>query len=269
MDFGSRLSRRRLLRGGLAGIIAALLIGCDREQWAERAERARSELHNLGNREDDRGRLQARPELPTGAVPLGLQPLGLGTGRDGLLYVPAAYQPGRPMPFVLLHGAGGTAQHGLAPLLNLPDEAGLILLAAESRGRTWDLLLSDYGPDVAFIDQALTHTIARYAVNPAHLAVGGFSDGASYALSLGLTNGDLFSHVIAFSPGFAAPARHRGQPRIFVSHGTHDQVLPIEVCSRRIVPALRRRGYDVSYREFDGGHTVPVEIAREAVSWFQ
>lgn len=30
----------------------------------------------------------------------------------------------------------------------------------------------------------------------------GFSDGASYALSLGLPNGNLFSHIVAFSPGF-------------------------------------------------------------------
>jgi poly(3-hydroxybutyrate) depolymerase len=52
------------------------------------------------------------------------------------------------MPFVLLlHGAGGNAQPGLAPLLQLADEAGLILLAPEARGQSWDLLLSDYGPD--------------------------------------------------------------------------------------------------------------------------
>jgi predicted esterase len=33
------------------------------------------------------------------------------------------------------------------------------------------------------------------------------------------------------------------------------------------VPALRRRGYDVTFREFDGGHTVPPDIAREALGW--
>jgi predicted esterase len=37
----------------------------------------------------------------------------------------------------------------------------------------------------------------------ATLAVSGFSDGASYALSIGPANGDLFTHVMAFSPGFA------------------------------------------------------------------
>ena len=45
---------------------------------------------------------------------------------------------------------------------------------------------------------------------------------ASYALSLGIANGNLFSHVLAFSPGFLAPAGQTGSPRICVSHGTQD-----------------------------------------------
>jgi predicted esterase len=44
--------------------------------------------------------------------------------------------------------------------------------------------------------------------------------------------------------------------------------LPIDLCSRRIVPRLERAGYDVRYREFDGGHTISPEIALEAVDWF-
>jgi predicted esterase len=114
----------------------------------------------------------------------------------------------------------------------------------------------------------MAQTFSRYAIDPAHVAIGGFSDGASYALSLGLTNGDLFTHIIAFSPGFMAPAEYEGKPRIFISHGTRDQVLPIDACSRRIVPQVRGAGYDVEYHEFDGPHTVPPEMTRRAVDWF-
>ena len=121
---------------------------------------------------------------------------------------------------------------------------------------------------MASIDRALEHTFARYEVDPARLAVGGFSDGASYALSLGLTNGDLFTHVLALSPGFMAPGRRRGEPRVFVSHGSEDAVLPIARTSRRLVPQLQGSGYDVLYREFGGGHAVPRPVAREAVGWF-
>lgn len=206
---------------------------------------------------------------PAGAAPAGLQPLGVSTARGGYLYVPATYQLGHPAPLVvLLHGAGGDARTTLALLRGPADAIGLILLAPTSREYTWDVIAGGYGPDVAALDGALEGTFSLYAVDPGRIAIGGFSDGASYALSLGITNGDLFGHVLAFSPGFIAPTGRVGSPRIFVSHGTRDAVLPIERCSRRIVPRLKRTGYQVRYREFEGGHSVPPEIRCEATDWF-
>ena len=217
----------------------------------------------------EQGRLIATPVPPTEEGPPGIQPLGLDGRRDGLLFVPASYRPDRPAPLALmLHGAGGTARHGLDLLLPLAEAAGLLLLAPDSRGRTWDVILGGYGGDIAFIDRALAETFDRYAVDPAGMMIGGFSDGASYALSVGITNGDLFPTIVAFSPGFMAPGGQVGTPRVFISHGTRDEVLPIDVTSRRIVPQLRRAGYDLEYREFDGPHTVPPEITREALDWF-
>ena len=198
----------------------------------------------------------------------GLHSLNLGNKRDGLIYIPRCYKPEKPAPLALvLHGAGGNAQNGLNPLRDLADDAGLLLLSVDSRGRTWDVILGQYGPDVAFIDRALQQVFAQYAVDPQRIAISGFSDGASYALSLGIANGDLFRHIVAFSPGFMAPARQEGNPRVFVSHGTKDKVLPIDPCSRRIVPSLKRAGYAVTYDEFNGPHTLPAEIARQAIRW--
>ena len=118
-----------------------------------------------------------------------------------------------------------------------------------------------------FLNRALEHVFARLAVDPARLAIGGFSDGASYALSLGLANGDLFPQVVVGSPGFVMPAEAHGRPKFFISHGTADQILPIDQCSRVIVPRLRAMGYDVTYREFEGRHELPPEIAQEAFRW--
>ncbi len=216
------------------------------------------------------GRLRARPVgTSTGAAPVGLRMLERGGARDGYLYVPASYRPEQPAPLVvLLHGAGEDARDGLALLRAHADEAGLMLLALNSRGPSWDFIRGGYGPDVAALDRALEEAFSSYAVDPSRVAAGGYSDGASYALSLGITNGDLFTHVMAFSPGFMAPAGQVGSPRIFVSHGVRDGWLPIERCSRRIVPQLEHAGYDVTYREFDGPHVVPPTIGREAAYWF-
>ncbi len=226
-----------------------------------------------GNEPREQGRLRSRPaQTPAAAAPVGLLALGSDAGpAEGYLYVPTDYRPEKPAPLVLLlHGAGEDALDGLAQLRGQADEAGLVLLAVSSRGPTWDSILGHgrYGADLAAIDRALEHAFSHYAVDPARVAVGGYSDGASYALSLGIANGDLFSHVLAFSPGFLAPAGQRGSPRIFVSHGTQDGWLPIDSCSRRIVPRLERAGYEVRYHEFEGGHVVPPAIAWEAAIWF-
>jgi len=168
---------------------------------------------------------------------------------------------------VVLHAAEGQARDAVALLRPFADATGMLLLAPTSRQYTWDVIVGGYGPDVEAVDGALKETFSRYALDPARLAIGGFSDGASYALSLGINNGDLFSHALAFSPGFMVPSVRVGAPRFFVSHGTRDDVLPIDRCSRRIVPQLERMGYELTYKEFEGGHTVPPEIALEAVGW--
>lgn len=262
---GGGLSRRRLLGAGAAALV---VVGCGGQRLGDRPTLAPPAAGDDGAL---RGRLRERPRRPeaSGGEP-GLQPLGLGRGRDGLVFVPSGYHVDRPLPLVvMLHGAGGSATDGLAPLHDRADEAGLLLLAPESRGRTWDVILGGYGPDVDFIDRALAHTFGRYAVDPGQVTVEGFSDGASYALGLGLTNGDLFRRVVSFSPGYAPSARREGRPQVFVSHGISDDVLPIERCSRRIVPALRRDGYDVRFREFEGGHEVPGPIVDDALGWLR
>lgn len=200
-------------------------------------------------------------------VARGLTRLNLAGACDTLLYVPRGYRPDRPARFVLmLHGATSVGLAALALLLPFADAANLIVLAPDAPRRTWDRVLGGFGPDVAFVDRALATVFARYAIDPSFVAIGGFSDGASYALALGLINGDLFTHVIAFSPGFLAPGPRRGQPRVFDSHGTLDEILPLS-SSERIVATLRAAGYAVTFVAFDGPHVVPVDVARQAADW--
>jgi phospholipase/carboxylesterase len=219
----------------------------------------------------NKGKLLSRPTQQNNpALETGLRSLPSADEREVLLYVPTGYKPEMPAPLALmLHGAGGNAQHGISYLQNFADEFGIIILATKSLYATWDVIAAnEYGADVKFIDSALRQVFDQFSVDYSRLAVGGFSDGASYALSLGIMNGELFSHIIAFSPGFMAPAAQIGKPHIYISHGTHDGVLPIERCSRRIVPQLEKAGYDVIYREFEGSYTIPPGINREAVEWF-
>jgi predicted esterase len=212
------------------------------------------------------GRLTSRPG-PVTAAPLGpgLHDLA-GAGVPGALaVVPEVLADPAPL-VVFLHGAGGSAASGLPLVRDAVAARGALLLLPSSRGSTWDLIAGGLGPDVAAIDAGLTALLARYAVGPVALA--GFSDGASYALSLGLANGDRAGAVVAFSPGFAAPPERVGRPRVWVSHGRADAVLPVDPCGRRVVATLRGAGYDVTYEEFGGGHVVPPDLVEAALDWW-
>ncbi|MBC3538751.1 alpha/beta hydrolase [Rufibacter sediminis] len=219
------------------------------------------------------GRLTTRYGVPTpqatAAVP-GLHSLGLDSEKDGLLYIPAGYDPSQPAALaVMLHGSGGTPAQGMGLLQRFADTHNLIIIAPASRKYTWDVIVRDsFGPDVIYIDQALHQVFGNYAINPAKVAVGGFSDGASYALCLGLTNGDVFTHVIAFSPGFGFTREKHGAPVLFLSHGTRDKVLPIDPCARQVHRDLSRQGMQVHYLEFDGEHEIPSNISQAAIDWF-
>jgi phospholipase/carboxylesterase len=220
--------------------------------------------------EEAPNRVHARVGEPNLIPELGPSPLGLGQPRDGFLYVPTSYSPATPAPlFVALHGAGGAADNWTG-YFNACENRGMVLLAVDSRGSTWDLVRGDFGRDVRFLDRALEYTFSRCVIDPSHIALAGFSDGASYALSLGLSNGDLFTHLLGYSPGFMAPEDPLvGKPRIFISHGFNDSVLPVANSRHSFVPSLREAGYDVTYQEFAGGHEVLAAVGTASLDWFQ
>jgi poly(3-hydroxybutyrate) depolymerase len=114
-DIASRLRRRHLLEMFLVGITGAIGSACTTNSM-ERIRSMRTDKPQNHDRPFINGRLLARPTQPAGTAPSGLQPLGLSTKRDGLLYVPKNYQASRPAPLVvMLHGAGGDAGGGLIP----------------------------------------------------------------------------------------------------------------------------------------------------------
>ena len=213
------------------------------------------------------GRLSARPEAQRTTLSPGAHVLGRDVGRDdGIIYVPHGVDPAQALPFaVMMHGGGGNSM-GMDFTLPLAEEYGVVMLLPQSRKGVWDAVVGPFGADVTFLDGALAQVFSGCAIDPARVALGGLSDGATYALALGLLNGDLFTRLVAFSPGFLKQVDRNGRPRVFVSHGTRDIVFQISR-GREVVRQLRDEGYDVTYLEFDGGHEVPEAIAREAFAW--
>ncbi len=225
----------------------------------------------------------APPERPT--------PPGYFDLRNGSVgYIPSSVRAGRPAPLlVLLHGARGQGADMVERFKDEAERRGVILLAPSSGGRTWDTLLQfnpyygkfaplnvippnnppmSFDDDVKRVDDAIALLVRYVAVDRERIGLLGFSDGASYALALGLQNPQLFGTVIALSPGIALPTWSKGPQRVLVAHGTRDRVLPFINSKRDIVPGLKRNGHDVTFRRFDAGHTIPDDVAARAVDFF-
>jgi predicted esterase len=243
------------------------------------------------------GPAEAKPRSPVLTAQVPARPPsrptapGLFDLKNGAVaYIPASLPPGKRVPLlVLLHGARGKGGPMVVRFMEEADRRGIVLLAPSARGRTWDTLLNfnpyygkfaplnvippnnppmSYDDDVARVDEAIALLLRYVPVDPDRVGLLGFSDGASYALALGLQNPQLFKSVIALAPGIAKPSWNKGPQRVLVAHGTRDRVLPFIHTQREIVPDLKRNGHDVTFRRFVGGHDITDDIAARALDFF-
>jgi phospholipase/carboxylesterase len=209
-----------------------------------------------------------QPAAGADAPPFGPSPLGLSDdGRDGVVYVPKGYRESTPVPLlIMLHGFAGWADE-MKSTFALAEDFGVVVIAPESRALTWGQAAPGFDADVKFISAAYKKVTRLINVDPERVALGGRSDGAGYALSMGLAYGDIFNHLIVFSGGLMNAIRRKGSPKVFIAHGTNDRQMPIELTGRQYAATLKAEGYDVTYREYDGGHATPPAVAREAFTW--
>ena len=213
------------------------------------------------------GKITARPREGVQSTITGRVVLDMNSNREAILQLPNNVGPS-PLPLLLmLHGATQEPEDMFEYLGSVPEQTRVAVLAPKSLDTTWDGINDQFGIDVEFLSQALQKVFDSVQIDPARVAIGGFSDGATYAVSLGLINGDLFNSVVAFSPGFVVYGAPSGSPRFFISHGTRDHILPIGRCGRRIASDLKALGYEVTFREFDGDHEIPETVVREGLTW--
>jgi len=215
--------------------------------------------------------LTAHPSATTSALAAGETMLA----NRAVAYRPKSLPAGPAPLLVLLHGASGYPINFLQGMEPVADRLGLILLYPHSRGQTWDFILNVSmerdpwrGQDSAQLDQSLADLFSRAAIDPHRVVLLGFSDGAGYALSLGVANPQLFSAVIALSPGiFVAPDRSDRRQRVFVAHGRSDRVLSFANTSETIVRELRAEGVNLHFRPFAGDHQIDPAALTEGLEF--
>lgn len=247
-------SRRKFVGTGLAAMAAA----CATESVSQESD----------------GKLSARPGVV--ATPGGRRgTFNLEPAPQPLVHVPESIDVSKPAPLILLlHGAGQRAQGIVDRMAPAADRRGAIILAPQSERSTWDVIRSfsrgapEFGADTARVDQSLAALFAQFTIDPKHVAIAGFSDGASYALSLGPRSPSLFTHIMAFSPGGVAPFSDAAKAKVFISHGTQDQILAYPNTAEGIVPGFKSAGFAVEFVTFDGQHQFREPEITKAMDWF-
>jgi len=217
------------------------------------------------------GRLDFRlPSAPTAApLPAGRHAMTFPEGREAVLVVPEDLDLDVPVPLlVLFHGAGGEANKVLPHFVRWARARRFLLLAPQSMFPTWDIVIGGHGPDLERLDSALLQVASHFRLDPARLAFAGFSDGGSYALSVGLSNGDVASHVIALSAGFMNTFTRHGSPRVFIAHGRADSQLPYETSARAHALKLLEESVDLTLLPFEGDHVIVPEVVARAIEFF-
>ena len=230
----------------------------------------------------------AQPTPPRSASPIvnaiAPTPHGrlIGLPDEAVAYVPTSTGSNPPL-LVLLHGAGRSRMSMIEHFEAQADKRGIVLLAPTSLGPTWDVVriaTEQTSPGSALaerlgyrysgsrdskrVEAAIGNLAKTVPVDPMRTVLAGFSDGATFALAMGMARSRTFAAVIAWSPGIpietSQPARGR---RVFVSHGRRDQTLSFAVDCAEIVPLLQAEGAAVSFMPFDGVHELP-EVAKDA-----
>jgi predicted esterase len=204
---------------------------------------------------------------------IGLMPLR----ENGWAYVPASAPREQARVIVLPHGAGGDGRRMIEGFRAVAEAEGLLLVAPKSMGRTWDMIEAMRsmpagtrgfrfgGGDSARIQRVVAQMRQRAGIVPEQVVLAGFSDGASFALSLGPAQPALYDAIVGFSPGFIIrPESVSGRQPVFISHGRSDPILSFAGSGERVVAQLRLAGHRVAFHPFDGGHFMPREIVAEA-----
>ncbi|MCD6118219.1 hypothetical protein J7K50_00065 [bacterium] len=121
-----------------------------------------------------------------------------------------------------------------------------------------------------YIARAVTELEKRYSIDDVYLM--GFSQGCGFTYQAGMRNPELFEGIICF--GGWLDTDWIGEDRIsaasglrvFIAHGNTDRMVEFE-SGENAWNYLLDRGYDVTFYEFDGAHTVPEEALKLAVEW--
>lgn len=189
---------------------------------------------------------------------------------------------------LLLHGYGSNEEDLFSFAAELPDEYYIISARAP-----YDLQYGSYAwyainfdaDENKFSDneqarasrnliaQFIDELTVNYPIDTANINLLGFSQGAVLSYAVALSHPEKIQKVIALS-GYISDAifekdylkNDLSKLKIFASHGTVDQVIPID-WARKTKPFLDKLGIASVYKEYPIGHGISPQIFADFKNW--
>jgi phospholipase/carboxylesterase len=188
------------------------------------------------------------------------------------LYVPEAWDGQASMPLVVaLHGGSGHGRDFLWSWLREARGRNVLVLSPTAQDRTWSIM-GGADVDADRLRETIESVATRYPVDRARVLLTGMSDGATYALLLGLRSGPPFTHLApacgVLHPLLFAGGLDRAQDfPIYLIHGALDWMFPVYT-ARMGRDALLSAGARLVYREIeDLSHTYPRDENPRILEW--
>ena len=184
---------------------------------------------------------------------------------------------------VLFHGRGAD-ENDLFPLLDILDPERRLLgvtprgpLALPPGGAHWYIVREVGYPDPAtFLPtfEAVSPWLDALGFPPERTVLGGFSQGAVMAYSLGLAKGRARPAGIVALSGFVPTVEgfeldlEPPLPPVAIGHGTYDPVIEVSF-GRKAQALLEAAGADVVYRESPLPHAIDPRFLAELPGWIE
>ncbi len=203
------------------------------------------------------------------------------------IHLPDNYNPAKSYPLIVgLHGYGSNPDRFITlwerfakrdfiyatPRGPYPFHLGAWTGYRWSKGIPGHQLLTDRATAMTenYVANVVNGLTGKYNVDAVYLM--GFSQGCAFTYMAGIKNHELFNGLICFGGWLDIDwldedtIKAANDLRVFIAHGTEDRMVEYEagIKSRDY---LESAGYDVTFHEFDGAHSVPEEALQAAEAW--
>lgn len=189
---------------------------------------------------------------------------------------------------LLLHGYGSNEEDLFSFASELPDDSFVVSVRApydlQPYGHAWYAIHFDADENkfsdnkqakesVLLIAEFIDQIAQKLPIDVQNINLIGFSQGAILSYATALTYPEKIAKVVALSGYFnqdivpeVIDASAISHLKFFISHGTVDQVIPVD-WARKAKPALENLGLNVVYHEYPVGHGVAPQNFFDFKNW--